>query len=327
MPVRDPTVPQFPSTHLIERATFTPPILSSREAGWENIAVSTYALPYESGQTRVPTIPDIHLVLVEQGALYLESRDADGLLEKVHARPGDLFLTPGGTVPYELSWHNLSPEPIQSLQVYLNADLFARTTAQMTQDDLAHVKLPALSGFRDPLLTQIALALPRALAQAAPTGRLYADAAATMLAVHLLSHYLAAKAPIQILDSTQGLTHRQITQLTDYLLAHLHTSLSLETLAQQVGLSAYHFAHLFRKTTGETPHQFVIRTRLETAQRLLKETDWPLSQVALSVGFQSQSHFTQVFKERLGETPRQYRQTYGKGTSIPHFSTKKSARK
>ena len=327
MTAREPMVPQFPSTHLIERAIRTPPILSSREAGWENIAVSADFLPFENGRTRVPTIPDIHLVLVEQGILYLESRDADGMLEKVHARPGDLFLTPGGSVSYEVSWHKLSPEPIQSVQVHLNADLFARITAQMTQDDLAHLKLPALSGFRDPLLTQIALALPRALAQAAPTGRLYADAAAQMLAVHLFSHYLAVKAPLQIQDSTQGLTHRQVTQLTDYLLAHLHTSLSLETLAQQVGLSAYHFAHLFRKTTGETPHQFVIRTRLETAQRLLKETDWPLSQVALSVGFQSQSHFTQVFKERLGETPRQYRQTHGKGTSVPHFSTKNSARK
>lgn len=324
---REPMVPQIPSTHLIERAIRTPPILSSREAGWENIAVSTDFLPFENGRAKVPTIPDIHLVLVEQGAVYLESRDADGMLEKVHARPGDLFLTPGGSASYEVSWHNLSTEPIQSLQVHLNAELFARTTAQMMQDDQAHLKLPTLSGFRDPLLTQIALALPRALAQAAPTGRLYADAAAQMLAVHLLSHYLAVKAPLQIQDSTQGLSHRQITQLTDYLLAHLHTSLSLETLAQQVGLSAYHFAHLFRKTTGETPHQFVIRARLETAQRLLKETDWPLSQVALSVGFQSQSHFTQVFKERLGETPRQYRQTHGKGTSVPRFSTKNSARK
>jgi AraC family transcriptional regulator len=256
-------------------------------------------------------------VLVEQGALYLESRDADGWLEKVHARPGDLFLTPSSSVPYEVCWRNLSAEPIQSLQLHLNADLFARTAAQMAGDDLAHLKLPALSGFRDPLLTQIALALPRALAQAAPSGRLYADAAAQMLAVHLLSHYLAVRTPLQIQDTTQGLTHRQLTQLTDYLLAHLHTSLSLETLAQQVGLSAYHFAHLFRKTTGETPHQYVIRVRLETAQRLLTETDWPLSQVALSVGFQSQSHFAQIFKGRLGETPRQYRQTHGKTRLFP----------
>lgn len=289
-----------------------PPLLSSREAGWKDVAVCRYSLSHESGQASIPTIPDIHLVLVEQGAIYLESKDTEGFQEKVHARPGDLFLTPGGSAPYELSWRKLSTEPLQSLQVHLNANLFARTIAQLTEDDLAYLKLPALSGFRDPLLAQIVLALPHALAQAATTGRLYADTAAQMLTVHLLSHYLATHTHLQIQDSTQSLTHRQIAQLTDYILAHLHTSLSLETLAQQVGLSSYHFAHLFRQATGETPHQFVIRTRLETAQRLLRETDWPLSQVALSVGFQSQSHFTQVFKERLGETPRQYRQTHGK---------------
>jgi len=290
-----------------------PPLLSSRESGWEDVAVCRHFLSHESGRTSIPTIPDIHLVLVEQGTLYLESKDTDGFQEKVHARPGDLFLTPGGSAPYECSWRKLSSEPIQSLQVYLNADLFARTTAQLTEDDLVHQKLPALSGFRDPLLTQIALALPQALlAQAATTGRLYADTAAQMLTVHLLSRYLAAHPHLQIQDNTQGLTHRQIAQLTDYILAHLHTPLSLETLAQQVSLSSYHFAHLFRQATGETPHQFVIRTRIDRAQRLLRETDSPLSQVALSVGFQSQSHFTQVFKERLGETPRQYRKTHGK---------------
>jgi AraC family transcriptional regulator len=253
MAPRERTTPQFPSTHLSERATMTPPILSSQEAGWEDVVVCRCSLSHERGQASIPTIPDIHLVLVEQGTLYLESRDANGLLENLHAHPGDLFLTPGGSAPYELHWRKLSTEPIQSLQVHLNADLFARTTAQLAEDDLIHRNLPTLSGFRDPLLTQLALALPLALAQAAPTGRLYADTAAQMLAVHLLGHYLAVKTPFQIQDRTHGLTHRQMARLTDYILTHLDTSLSLETLAQQVGLSAYHFAHLFRQTTGETP--------------------------------------------------------------------------
>lgn len=81
-----------------------PPLLSSQESGWEDVAVCRYALPHESGRTSIPTIPDIHLVLVEQGALYLESKDTDGFQEKVHARPGDLFLTPGGSAPYEGGW-------------------------------------------------------------------------------------------------------------------------------------------------------------------------------------------------------------------------------
>lgn len=318
---RKQVVPRSTSTLEFENYIVTAaPILSSREAGWEGVVVRAHHVPDEVEWITVPTVPDIHLALVEQGAIYIESRDENGPLEALHVHKGDLFLTPGGGVPYELHWRNLSSEPIQALHVHLSTDLFARATEQITDYDLARLELPALSGFQDPLLAQIALALRQELEQPTPAGRLYADTAAQMLAVHLLNHYLTTT--IRVKPITQGLTSRQMKRVTDYILAHLHEQLSLETLAQQVGFSAYHFTHLFRHTTGETPHQFVLSKRLEQAQCLLTQTDLPLSQVALSVGFQSQSHFTQVFRDRLGETPRHYRQNHESGTRFPLFSTK-----
>jgi AraC family transcriptional regulator len=53
----------------------------------------------------------------------------------------------------------------------------------------------------------------------------------------------------------------------DFVQDHLSQDLSLEALAQQIGFSPYHFARLFRQTTGESPHQFVLRQRIERAQR------------------------------------------------------------
>jgi AraC family transcriptional regulator len=96
-------------------------------------------------------------------------------------------------------------------------------------------------------------------------------------------------------------------RVTDFILAHLSQGLSLELLAQQTGLSPYHFARLFRRTTGQSPHQFVLHRRVELAQQLLRETDAPLAYVAQQSGFASQSHLTQVFKRHLGLTPRTYR--------------------
>lgn len=64
----------------------------------------------------------------------------------------------------------------------------------------------------------------------------------------------------------------------------------------------------FRQTTGESPHQFVLRQRIQRAQCLLKERDMPLAHVALESGFANQSHLTQAFKRHLGLTPRAYRQ-------------------
>ncbi len=92
------------------------------------------------------------------------------------------------------------------------------------------------------------------------------------------------------------------------MLAHLSQDLSLDVLAQQVGFSPYHFARLFRQTMGESPHQFVLRQRIQRAQHLLKEADVPLAHIALECGFANQSHLSLVFKRHLGLTPRAYRQ-------------------
>jgi AraC family transcriptional regulator len=166
------------------------------------------------------------------------------------------------------------------------------------------------TGFQDPLLAQIGLSLQQELQipASASMGKLYAETAAQMLSAHLLRHYTTSN--VFIPEYSRKLSSHQIQRLTSFILDHLNQNLSLETLAQQIGFSPYHFARLFRQTTGESPHQFVLRQRLEVAQRLLKETDLPLTQVALGVGIPNQSHFTQAFKRHLGMTPLIYRQKY-----------------
>jgi len=96
-------------------------------------------------------------------------------------------------------------------------------------------------------------------------------------------------------------------RVVDFVQAHLDQDLSLEALAQQTSFSPYYFARLFRQTTGESPHQFVLRQRIERARRLLKETDIPLAHVAIESGFANQSHLTRAFKQQYGLTPRAYR--------------------
>jgi AraC family transcriptional regulator len=298
-------MPRSVPTLDFENYTLTSPILSSREAEWEGIIVRLYREPAQVESVIVPTVPDIHLVLITHGAMHIESRDERGPWDAFRVHESELFLTPGGGDPYELRWRTSSSEPIESLHIHLSADLFARTAAQIADRDPTRLSLKDLSCFRDPLLAHVGLELQRELEHPTPAGQLYAETAAHMLAAHLLKHYLTTA--VHITHYTQGLTHRQMQRITDYILAHLNEKLSLETLAQQVGFSAYHFTYLFRQTTGKTPHQFVLDKRLEQARQLLKATDLPLSQVALDVGFQNQSHFTQAFKSRLGVTPRQYR--------------------
>jgi len=74
-------------------------------------------------------------------------------------------------------------------------------------------------------------------------------------------------------------------------------------LAGTAGLSIHHFARAFRQSVGEPPHSYVLRRRIERAQEMLKQTDQPLAEIALAVGFSDHSHFARHFRRLVGVTP------------------------
>ncbi len=79
-------------------------------------------------------------------------------------------------------------------------------------------------------------------------------------------------------------------------------------MAEVVGMSQYYFSKLFKMSTGTTPHQYVMRQRVERAQELLRDGNTALVEVATQVGFETQSHFTSVFRRLVGITPKKFRE-------------------
>jgi AraC family transcriptional regulator len=92
--------------------------------------------------------------------------------------------------------------------------------------------------------------------------------------------------------------------------AKMEDDLSLDEMAQSVGLSTAHFARMFRKSTGQTPHQFVLRQRLERAKAMLRAPHARVLDVAVACGFKTQQHFAQVFRDLCGVSPTGYRQDF-----------------
>jgi AraC-like DNA-binding protein len=90
--------------------------------------------------------------------------------------------------------------------------------------------------------------------------------------------------------------------------AHAAETIALETAARQVGLSAFHFLRLFSGVLGVTPHQYLVRSRLRRAARLLADGDRPITRIALDVGFQDLSNFVRTFHRAAGVSPRAFRQ-------------------
>ena len=86
--------------------------------------------------------------------------------------------------------------------------------------------------------------------------------------------------------------------------------LTLCEMAQAVELSTAHFSRMFRKSTGDTPHQFLLRQRLERAKTMLRSADGRVMDVAVACGFRSQQHFAQAFRRVCGICPTEYRQEF-----------------
>jgi AraC family transcriptional regulator len=291
--------------------------LSSTEVGWEGLAAQAFHEPGEMESWKIVPEGDIMLMLYAGGPIHVERRWAHGPWKGENIYPGEMVLNWGGGPSYEIRWWSLSSIPTQTLDLHLSRELVNRVAEEVVGVELASLELVRRTGIRDPLLAQTALALWQELEQPTPAGKLYAQTAAQLLAVHLVRNYAASGGRVRGTPAAPAaLSERQIRQVLEFIRVHLSEDLSLDTLAQQVGFSPFHFARTFRRTMGVTPHQFVLRQRIERAQRLLQETKLPLAQVAAMCGFAHQSHLTQVFKQQLGLTPRAYRRGGTNGTEF-----------
>ncbi len=138
------------------------------------------------------------------------------------------------------------------------------------------------------------------------------DGLITLFATHLLRSYSSLReAPDTMLGG--GLSPRAWRSVSDYIQDNLSERLSVARLADVANLSPSHFLRAFRRTTGQTPHQYLVAQRLTFVERLVRTTDTPLDMVARSAGFSSNSHMTATLKRLRGLTPTDLRREVRRG--------------
>lgn len=106
--------------------------------------------------------------------------------------------------------------------------------------------------------------------------------------------------------SPNGLSRRALRLAHEYIVENLGERVTLDDLARVIGLSRFHFARQFRRSTGESPMRYVHRCRIEHAKRLLRHGELLMTEIALDVGFCDQSHFSRSFRKLVGMTPREF---------------------
>jgi len=274
-------------------------IAQSSEIGWRSL----YAAILEEGPFRATEAAIHHPSFIYHLTRPTEvtRKIAGSAPEKALIGPRRICLTPGNAIA---QWqHHGHPE---ILQVYLRQSIYDSAIADMYGCDLSAAEIVPRFAMTDPLLEQLAIALANSLREGTAEDGLYVDTLAQMIAAHLARHHSTRSKPPRIV-APQKISGWRMRRLVEYIEENLGGDLSLERMAAEVEVSPLYLARAFKAAVGESPHRYVLQRRLERAKALLRGTDTPIVEVALSVGFSSQSHLSNWFLRQLGVSPAVYR--------------------
>lgn len=132
----------------------------------------------------------------------------------------------------------------------------------------------------------------------------FIDHAVQMILLKILQNHSSGQ--FKLPDVKGGLSHKNQALVKDYIHSHFAENLPLSQLAKLVGLSEYHFAHMFKISFATAPHQYIQTLRVHNAADQIK-TGISLVDVAANCGFSSQSHLGRIFKQYKGITPHRFK--------------------
>jgi AraC family transcriptional regulator len=277
-------------------------VSSSRQMDWNGILVEQYQNPSSPSEVELPALSDHVLNLPLGHPVHLTQKRGDCIYESI-VRKGDSIFVPAGQPSYWRCQGSITDSP--TLYIHLKPELIAQV-AEASEIDTQSINFIHCFSRQDVHLQHVAMLLLAELKSGGVMGQLYVESLAQVLVIHLLRHY-STFAPLITTHKNRSLTHAQLQQALDYIQNHLDRDLSLTQMAKIINISPTYFAGLFKRATGVPPHQYLIKQRIERAELLLKTTDLPIADIALKVGFSSQSHLTQQFKRLTGTTPNRIR--------------------
>ncbi|MET0545216.1 MAG: AraC family transcriptional regulator [Caulobacterales bacterium] len=244
------------------------------------------------GTYSLPALPDPVFTVHIAGKPQVKTWDRDGWSE-ISSVPGCATIVPSGQ---ETGW--LVDGELDVVTLSVSSKILKTAPAA---DQFRRMRF----AFADPLgvaLTRQILA--ELYAPPSPERDVYVGAMVNALKAHILrgpSSATADNIPISAFSAYR------LHHIMNAILQKPEGNHSLEEMSAQAGITPSHFCRVFRKATGISPHQYVMKTRLDRAQQMLTQSDLGLSTIADFLGFASQSHFTRAFRNYVGETPSDFR--------------------
>ena len=272
------------------------PVAASGDA-WPHLSLEEYLRA--PGEEREATLVH-HMVVLNIGAGYRRELrwGDDPIVLRYTFQPGSISVFPAET-RFRVRWLDEG----HALVVAVDPSLLREVQGPRTRGVPALVRVAEAS---DPILAHLIRALRDVLRLPRESQAAYGGPLGQALATHLLAHYRSSK-----VLAAGALPLSRLRRITEHIDRNLDAPLSLRELSALTGLSVFHFARTFKERTGLSPHQYVLRRRVERAKELLSEPSASLAEIALRCGFSHQSHFTRAFHQLSGMTPTRWRERTG----------------
>lgn len=279
-------------------------VATSKGRPWRDLLVQIFTRRPVQDSLLIPAVPEPLIVWVVSGSARVEERQLEGEWMANEVRAGEFFLQTSPR-PCELRWRTLTSEPFRVMHVYLGLPLMKRAAADVHGPESPLVPLREVSGAADEVVAgQMGLLRNELLERRTPSTMLV-QGLASSLAVHLVRAYASGGQHPAIPHA--GLPAFKLHRVLAAMQERIDQELDLKRLAKAAQLSEAHFSRSFKKSTGFSPSQYLARLRMERARRLLRETEMPIVEIGLEVGYASPSHFAQVFRKEVGVLPSDYR--------------------
>ena len=275
------------------------PVVSSRKVGWAGIALESfnnipaYAVPPHEHPTN-------YLNLIRTGQSMCRWT-ADGRTGSTEEGPGTTYILPAGTRD-----QLRRSAPTNQTMVVMAPHFLAKSLEETAH--LADVELTAHWNLRDRHIAFLMQALHADLEDGSPAGPLYGESLGEALAHYLIRRY-SVRAPRER-QYSGGMPTARLNRVLDFMRQNFAKEMRLWELAELAGMSPHYFCDLFKKSTGISPHQYLVRYRIDHARIFLHNLQLGIGQVAKETGFVDQSHFTKVFRRIVGVTPTRFRQMF-----------------
>jgi AraC family transcriptional regulator len=271
------------------------PLLSSETLGWKRISALRVCFPDEF-QLDLPPVRGPYISAHLRNPCELSAR-WNGRERRCRSIPGETIIM---NPHQENTWAGAGA--IDELQMFLDPVLIQEAAAEVTDRE---VHLLEGIGIRDPMISALAARMVDELANPGPCSGMLGTSIAMSLAMQLLSRHSTLRPAAKI--ARIDMPPHKVRAAVEFIETHLAEELSVESIAEAIGMSPFRFARGFAKGTGLSPHQFLLNRRIEHSKDLLQSSNREIVDIARATGFASQSHFTSVFRRRCQVTPLAYR--------------------